>query len=243
MESKNNNSTVMNIALIEDEEEHARILKSNLEKYGKLHDIHFETKWFSDAMDFLSSYKKQFDIVFMDIELPYLNGMSAAEKLRKIDEDVCLIFVTNLAQYAVKGYAVRATDYLVKPIVYSAFSFCMDRAVKLVKNRQGNEAYLQVSRGWIRLNFRDIISIEANGHKLIYHTQKQDYEVWDTIKRIAPQYEKAGFASPRAGVLLNLQYVRRIEGDDVYIFDKIYALSRAKRKEFLSQFTVYFSEL
>jgi len=96
-----NAASVMNIALIEDEEASAKILKANLEKYGKNHDIRFEVKWFADAMVFLSSYKPQYDIVFMDIELPYLNGMSAAERLRKKDEDVCLIFVINLAQYAV----------------------------------------------------------------------------------------------------------------------------------------------
>ena len=52
----------------------------------------------------------------MDIDMPYLDGMSAARKLREADQSVCIIFVTNLARFAVQGYEVSAFDFMVKPL-------------------------------------------------------------------------------------------------------------------------------
>ncbi len=67
-------------------------------------------------------YRADYDIVFMDIELPGINGMEAAHRLREIDQQVILIFVTNMAQFAVKGYEVDALDYIIKPAQYGPLS-------------------------------------------------------------------------------------------------------------------------
>ena len=71
-----------------------------------------------------------YDIVFMDIELPGINGMEAAHRLREIDQQVILIFVTNMAQFAVKGYEVDALDYIIKPAQYGPLSIKLDRAAQ-----------------------------------------------------------------------------------------------------------------
>ena len=80
-------------AIVEDSDSDRELLESYLEKSGG-----FIVSKFSSAVDFLTGYQPVYDLVFMDIDMPYLDGMSAAHKLRELDENVCLVFVTNLGR-------------------------------------------------------------------------------------------------------------------------------------------------
>ena len=80
-------------------------------------------------MDFLDKFHSQHDIIFFDIELPNITGMEAAQRLRQQDLDVKLVFVTNMAQYAIRGYAGDAMDYVLKAVSYFDFSQRMSRDI------------------------------------------------------------------------------------------------------------------
>lgn len=86
-------------------------------------------------MIFLAVYNGDYDIILMDIEMPGTNGMDAAEQIRKRDAQVVIMFITNMAHYAIKGYEVGALDFVLKPIQYLNFANKMDRAMQLVENR------------------------------------------------------------------------------------------------------------
>lgn len=75
----------------------------------------------------------------MDIELGtnHLNGMEVSKKLREIDNDVLLIFVTNMAQFAIEGYSVDALDFVVKPILYEPFKMKMEKTFKVLLQEKG----------------------------------------------------------------------------------------------------------
>lgn len=90
---------------------------------------------FHDGDEISSGYKAQFDIILMDIEMKFVNGMSAAEEIRKVDSEVTIIFITNTPQYAVRGYEVGALDYILKPVPYFTFSQKLNRAVQKIKKR------------------------------------------------------------------------------------------------------------
>ncbi len=122
--------------MVEDSDEEATILLDHLEHYGKVHGVRFITTRSVTAFELVND-AIQADLVFMDIDLPGINGMEAAEMLRESDTTTPLIFVTNLAQYAVRGYQVDALDFMVKPIAYGDFSMRMDRAMRAVKKNAG----------------------------------------------------------------------------------------------------------
>ena len=105
-----------NIAVVEDDGKWIKTLREFFAVFSKNENLNCNIKVFTSGEDFLNCYKgEQFEMVFMDIDLPGLNGMQTAKKLRELDGNIAIIFVTNLAQYAVEGYEVNAFDFIVKP--------------------------------------------------------------------------------------------------------------------------------
>lgn len=120
------------VLIIEDSQDEAAALQSLLGHYGESNGVTLNVTTYDRADDFISS-GRDFDLIFMDIDLPGIDGMEAAHLLRSYDEVTPLIFVTNLSQYALKGYEVNALDFLVKPVTYYDLSLRMRRAKGLTK--------------------------------------------------------------------------------------------------------------
>ncbi|BAR05176.1 two-component response regulator [Parascardovia denticolens DSM 10105 = JCM 12538] len=136
---------MLTVAIVEDEPDDARRLDSCLQRYGAERGVDFRLEHFGRPSDFLDSYKARYDLVFMDIEMPGMDGLSAAKRLRQFDQEVILIFVTNLAQYASRGYEVNALDYVMKPMEYQTFERKMDRAVRACRNN--SDSVIVAQRG------------------------------------------------------------------------------------------------
>ena len=112
---------MINIAIVEDNREQAAALESHIKTYASDHKLSVSVSIFYEPITFLEKYSP-FHIVYMDIMMPMLNGMDAAKLLREKDEKVILIFVTTMRQYAIQGYEVAASDFIVKPVAYPEFA-------------------------------------------------------------------------------------------------------------------------
>ncbi len=130
-----------NIAVVDDDASDRGEILGHLERYRREKDKSFTVTEFDNVVKFLEGYNPAYDIVFIDIQMPYLDGMTAAEKLREVDSVVPLVFITNMVKYAVKGYSVDAADFVVKPIAYGGFSVMLDKVLRLAdKNGDGRQA-------------------------------------------------------------------------------------------------------
>ena len=103
---------MVNIAIVEDNENEANRLLEYLDRYAAENNELFSYRYYPEANAFLEERERTFDIVFMDIMLPGINGMEAAQRLRKSNSRTVLIFVTNMTSYAIKSYEVDALDYI-----------------------------------------------------------------------------------------------------------------------------------
>ena len=99
---------MIHIAIVEDDFNERKAIINGIEFVKESEKIEISIDEFENPVLLLSSYKPIYDIVLMDIDMPKMNGFDASVELRKIDKTVLLIFVTNLAQYAIKGYEVDA---------------------------------------------------------------------------------------------------------------------------------------
>ena len=113
---------MIKIAIVEDEVLYADQLQEYLKKYEEEYRETFEISVFQDGDQIVHHYKAEYDVILMDVEMRFMDGMSAAEEIRKMDTEVVIIFITNMPQYAVRGYEVDALDYVLKPIAFCASS-------------------------------------------------------------------------------------------------------------------------
>ena len=123
---------MVHIAIVEDDDHDKARLKKCLKKYEEEKQERFEITEFSDGEDITTDYTAKYDLILLDIEMAFMNGMSAARRIREVDPDVELIFITNMPQYAIQGYKVNALDYLLKPVSYFSFAETMNKALKRI---------------------------------------------------------------------------------------------------------------
>ena len=126
---------MIRLALVEDDALYRSQLREYIDKYSAASGEKFTVTEFSDGDEIALGYKAVYDIILMDIEMKFMDGMMAAEEIRKKDTEVIIIFITNSPQYAIKGYAVDALDYVLKPVSYYAFSQRLSRAIERAARR------------------------------------------------------------------------------------------------------------
>lgn len=227
-----------NVVIVEDDDVAANILTRSLNSYAQQSHTHFNITRFSEATSFLEPYKATYDIIFMDIEMPNMNGMEAARRLREIDETVLLIFVTNMAQFAANGYEVDALDYIIKPYVYADFSRKMDRVLRILQ-LQDEVIFIPQKAGNIRMKLRDICYIEVRGHTLHYATEHGVLSGPGSLTNISRQLASQGFLRPSKAFIVNTHYINQVFGNVLVMTDGVQIpIGRAFKKEFMEQFAL-----
>ena len=229
---------MIRVAIVEDEEKCSDELKEYIAKYAEKSGETFNVATFADGLDFISDYVAEYDVIFMDIMMPNLNGMDAAKKLRELDKTVCLIFVTNMAQYAIKGYEVGAIDFMLKPIAYFDFAMKLEKAVYFSRNR-GASVCIATELGMTRVRVSDVIYVQSDKHYIDFHTAAGVYRKRAALKEAEDALGGGNFARCNHSTLVNLDYVSGVEGNDVTVAGETLSISRSKKKEFTDKLTVY----
>lgn len=234
---------MIRIAIVEDEELYAGQLEEFLHQYEREKKEGFTITHFSDGDGIVAEYRAQFDIILMDVQMKFMDGMSAAEEIRKMDSEVVIIFITNMRQYAIRGYAVEALDYVVKPISYFAFSERLNRAIDKIRRRVRKNIVLNIRGGMLRMDVADICYVESQGHTLIYHTTSGNYEASGTMKNIEEELLDSNFSRGNKGYLINLSHVDGIQDGCAIVRGERLMLSRARKAPFMEALTNYWSEV
>ncbi len=220
------------IAIVEDVDIAAQAIEGHLTKFGEEFGEQFHITRFRYGMQFLTKYQAIYDIVFMDIEMPLLNGMDTATKFRELDQTTILIFVTNLTQYAIRGYEVDALDYILKPVGYAAFSMKMRRALRRVVPLSSHKIVISTKSGDFSISVNSIKYIDSVGHQITYHTEEKEYQAYGTLKNVEASLPEGMFYRCNSGILVNLDFVVGISGNDVLLSNESLPVSRARKKEF-----------
>lgn len=230
---------VRRVAIVEDCQEEAQVLRDHFSRYSAEKDAAFKLTHFTSGEEFLSKYRPVYDLVLMDIGLAKLNGMETAVRLRELDRSVTLIFVTNMAQFAVRGYEVDAFDFVVKPVSYSNFALKLQRALKKLSTRRDTEVILTLSDRMLRIPASQIKYIEISGHKMIYHTTDGDVNAYGNLKDTEAALSGELFARCNNCYLVNLDYVQAIRGYVAVVDGDELQISRPKRKAFVQALNDY----
>lgn len=227
------------IAIVEDDPADGKRLEEYLGRYRDEYGMVFQLKVFPNGLSFIVDYKADYDVILMDIEMPHMSGLEVAQKLREVDEDVCLIFVTYMAKYAIEGYSVRALDFLVKPVEYVNFSMKLKKALEYRDKLQKKELILNIANGMQRVNIDDIFYVEVINHTLVYHTHRGELTERGAIKEREAILEQHDFARCNNSFLVNLRYVQSMTTGTIVVEGRSIPIGRTKKKDFLKRLTEF----
>lgn len=234
---------MIHIALVEDNPTACRELSEYLTRFSEEIGERFSVRTFADGSDIVRGYKAEFDVILMDIQMEYMDGMTAAEEIRKADPAVCIIFITNLGSYAVKGYAVDALDYLVKPVSYYAFSQSLRRALERLRRRDSRYLCVNYKNGVRKLDCARIYFIEVSGHELVFHTADGTFSALGSMRGVEADLNGLPFFRCNKGYLINLEHVDGMTGEDALVHGMRIQISRSKKQAFLEALNRYVNEV
>ena len=232
----------MRIAIVEDEVPERALLMELLRRYEQERNVKFAIAEFGDGDELTRDYRAAFDLILMDIEMAFQDGMSAAREIRQVDEEVSILFITNAPQYVMKGYEVGALDYLLKPVGYFALSKRLDRAMKRLDRRKQAFVKLNVKGGFQKVETRRVRFVETDNREAVYHTLDGDFRTRDTIQGAEALLDSPAFFRCNKCYLVNLEYIDGIVGGDIRMGNDTIQVSRARKKPLLDAMNRYFSE-
>lgn len=234
---------MIRIAIVEDEVHYQEQLAAFLQRFEQERGEHIEIATYADGDEFVEDYKAQFDIILMDVQMRFMDGMAAAEEIRKMDSEVVIMFITNMAQYAIKGYEVDALDYILKPISYFQFSQRLNRAIERMKRREEHYLTIKVKGGVKRFRISDIYYIESQGHKLIFVMKTEEVETFGTMKEMEELLAEHPFFRGNKGYFINLEHVEGMDDIFAVVKGKRLLISRPKRKAFMEALSNYWGDV
>ena len=233
---------MLHIAIVEDEERYAAELEEFIRRYGEETSRQISVTHYQDGEDLVEDYRGGFDILLMDIQMKFMDGMTAAEKIRERDQEVQIIFITNRNDYAIRGYEVDALDYVLKPVSYYIFAKKLDKAFARIETRSGFTLTINTKTGLRRIKTTELYYVESDAHNLIYHTAKGDFVTRERMRDAEKILADKGFFRSNKCYLVNLQHVEGITDGCCEIEGEKLLISRARRNEFMTALTKQFNE-
>lgn len=200
----------LRIAVCEDEKTQMDYLCRKLEKFEEENEVRLDIDCYFNAEQLLfeKEDKAQYDIFILDIQLKKMNGMELAKKLRSVDKEAYIVFLTGLREYALEGYEVGAVRYLLKPLKEENLFAALREICEQETGRR--TTYLILENAGKKILCRDILYVEADGHYLSFVQEKKTNQCKASLNSMAKELEEKGFALLRRGLYVNLYHVERI---------------------------------
>lgn len=232
---------MINIAIVDDDPSVLSTLSSYVESYSSSKGVQCNVSLFHDGLAFIGGYKPVYDLLLLDVDMPKLDGLKTSKIVYDMDKRASIVFITNFAQYAIKGYEVDALYFMVKPVSYDNFCVMMDKARRKIDSlKEEKEIVLKEEGEIVKLRPSEVLYVDAYKHYLIYHTEQGEFRERGTIASLAKELESEGFSRAHSGILVNLRFIRNIKGDQIILTngDALY-IARGRKKAFKEDLLKY----
>lgn len=217
------------VAICDDDIQMRRFLRSSIEGSG----IDCVIAEFSNGAELLRNYQG-YEILFLDIDMPVVNGIEAAKRIRRKDRKVKIIYVTGYQDYMQRSFDVHPFSFLVKPIRKGMIIKQLQEAL-LYSREEGkaNTVRLETTEGMEEIAVPDIYYLEYQRRKLRLVMKQGECMIRGKISEFSEKLIPYGFATPHKSFVVNLYHVKSIRGYDIFMMngDQI-PLSQKRSTEF-----------
>lgn len=219
----------INCIIIDDEPSSQNVLKSFISKIDYL-ELKSVCNNALEALDYLKN--NPIDLLFLDINMPQLSGISFYKSLQNPPK---VIFTTAYSEYALEGFDVNATDYLLKPFSFERFVKAVSK-IKNLKDNINSSIIIKSDKKLHKIKIEDILYIESLGDYIKVHLENYFLVVYKTLKKIYNELPKSIFIQTHKSFIINKNRLDYIEGNMVIINSNKIPLGQKYKKQFLESF-------
>lgn len=230
----------MKIAILDDMSSDRIKLKNVVLEYIQLKNFKGCISTYETAEKFLYEIKTQsFDLAFLDIQLKSMTGMEVAHKIREFDNKLPIVFVTVEKQFALEGYEVQASDFILKPFDNEKIFKVMDR----IFENHIHSQYISIKENRVlkKILVDSIIFAETRRHYIEIHTSNDiycSYMTFDEFCELLPKQIR--FHCCYRGIIINFDYVKKINDNNIFFENEdSVPISRSKRNETRNAYAAY----
>ena len=198
---------------------------------------------FYDGSELVNGYDPSIDLVFLDIQMNQMDGLAAAERIRQMDGEVGIIFLTTLTRYALEGYKYQATNYIIKPMKYARLKAEMDRWMQRRPAKESPSLVVVNDSGRYRVLLKELKYVETFNRNLLLHTEKENILCYRSMKEMERELAGSGFVRCHTSYIVNLFFVKGVKKLEIELLDGAQLpISQPKRKEFMEKLTEYWGD-
>lgn len=229
-------------AIVENEPAQIDKIRELCDRFSKERNLLIEIHPFTNGYDFLEKDTSIYDCVFMDIDMPGINGIDTSNRLRNKDKNISIIFVTNLPQFAIDGYKVQALDFILKPMSYADFSLVMDKLLLLHDRKNETDLFFLIRNEMLWIKPSDILYFEMQNHNINIHLADGKVITYrETVKELEKKLHEHSFYRCNSGIIVNLEHVQSIREDTCTLSGgTMLQVSRSRRNEFMKMMTEHY---
>ena len=231
----------MRIAICDDDKNDIQKLTRLLEKYDEKKHIGFSVWEYESGTKLLKGMKDgdDADIVFLDINMDDLDGLTVAKRIREKLEDVPIVLVTAYLNYALDGYKVKASRFLIKDDLENTFVECMDHICGELL-RKSKDIMFSCVEGDVRLKASDIVLVESSAHKSIIHLQDQSYQIYEKLETLEEKLKGFGFLRAHKSFIVNMGHIRSINSYVMTLDDgRQISVPKARYKQVRQEYALF----
>lgn len=234
---------MIHIAICDDEKEFVTYLTGLLSQYAAETGEEIKITAYYDGIELIEKYDTTIDLIFLDIQMRLVNGLRAAEHVRRMDENVGIIFLTTLTQYGLEGYKYQAANYIIKPMKYVRLKAELDQWLK--KHRKNDSPSLVIANdsGKYKVFLKSLRYVETFNRNLLLHTEQENIVCYKSMKEMEQELKDKGFIRCHTSYIVNLFYVKGVKKLEMeLITGEIIPISQPKRKVVMETLAEYWGD-
>ena len=227
------------IVLAEDDPRDESLIRDLCNRFFAERGERCELLTFEDGDQLLEARPADVDLFLLDIEMPRVDGLTVAKRIRAADPDVAICFLTSLGQLAPDGYSVDALGFMIKPVSYEMFRRTLAHAIERIERRRARLVSFKEGKGERFVDIHAIAYIESRSKKTIVHTVDGEFPCSETLKAIEARLSIEGLFRVHHAFLVNLDHIEAVTASDVVIQGTAIPVSKHRKAQFLQALAVY----